>query len=271
MIYTITSKENKLVKMIKSLNHKKYREIEGKYFIEGIKIISEAIKQNIPLRDVIVCPEILNIVRGGEEFSETLIKNGLTINYIPENIFKEMCLTQTPQGVLAVISKKENDLNDIAFKTNGFYIVLDGIQDPGNLGTIIRTADAAGADAVILSEGCTDAYSPKVLRSTMGSVFRVNIYENINLEDALKKMKERGIKILVSSLNAEKYYFDEDFGNGTALVIGSEAHGARIIVQDLADSLIKIPMNEQLDSLNASVAAGILVYEKFRRTLKNHQ
>lgn len=254
--------------MIKSLNQKKYRESEGKYFIEGIKIVSEAIKQNISMEETFVCPEILNKVRGGKELCESLIEANLSINYIPENIFNEICSTETPQGVLAVISKPENNLNNLAFDRNGFYIVLDKVQDPGNLGTIIRTADAAGVDGMILSEGCTDVYNPKTLRSTMGSVFRVNIYENINLENALQKMKENGIKILASSINAQKYYFDEDFGNGTALVIGSEAHGISLTVQNLADSLIKIPMNEQIDSLNASVAAGILIYEKYRRSLK---
>jgi len=270
MLHTISSKDNKLIKIIKSLHQKKYRESEGKYFIEGIKIISEAIKQNIPLEEVIVCTEILNKVRGGEEVQETLGKLGLSINYVPKNIFNDICSTETPQGVLAVIAKKENDSNNMLIKPNGFYIVLDGIKDPGNLGTIIRTADAAGADGVILSQGCTDVYSPKTLRATMGSIFRTDIYENVNLEEVLTKLKKIGIRVLVSSVEAERYYFDEDFGNGTALIIGSEAHGVRTIVQNLADCLIKIPMNEKIDSLNASVAAGILIYEKFRRML-NYQ
>lgn len=268
MNYTITSKDNKFIKMVKSLNQKKYREFEEKYFIEGIKIISEAVKQKIKLEDIIICPEVLNKVRSGAEFGESLERTGYRINYVPEKIFNEICSTETPQGILAVISQKEYDLDSLALKTNGFYIVLDGISDPGNLGTIIRTADAAGADGVFLSDGCTDVFSPKTLRATMGSVFRVNVFENINLEDMLHKMKQNGIKILAASIDAKKLYFEEDFGIGTAVVIGSEAHGIRPVVQDLADSMIRIPMSEQIDSLNASVAAGILIYERFRRTWK---
>jgi len=116
-----------------------------------------------------------------------------------------------------------------------------------------------------------DVHSPKTLRSTMGSIFRVNIYENINLEKALAKMKEIGIRVVAASLEAEKYYYDEDFGNGTALAIGSEAHGVSSIVKNSADCLVKIPMKEQIDSLNASVAAGILIYEKYRRMLRNNE
>lgn len=271
MNYTITSRDNKFIKLIKSLNHKKYRESESKYFIEGIKIISEAIKQRIPVEDVVICPDILNKARGGIEFGETLERDEFRIHYVPENIFNDICSTETPQGVLAVISRGNYDLNNLIIKTDGFYIVLDGIQDPGNLGTIIRTADAVNADGIILSDGCTDAFSPKTLRSTMGSIFRVNVFENINLEDALQKMKRYKIKILASSLEAKKLYFEEDFGNGTAIVIGSESHGIRPAVLNLADSLIKIPMSEQIDSLNASVAAGILIYEKYRRVFEDYR
>lgn len=271
MLYTINSKDNKLVKMIKSLQQKKHREIEGKYFIEGIKIIAEAVKEKIHLEDVMICPEMLKKIRGGEEFYETLRRSNLSINYVPEKIFNEICSTETPQGILAVIAKNENDFNYENLKPEGFYIVLDRIQDPGNLGTVIRTADAAGVDGIILSEGCVDVHSPKTLRSTMGSIFRVNIYENINLEKALAKMKEIGIRVVAASLEAEKYYYDEDFGNGTALAIGSEAHGVSSIVKNSADCLVKIPMKEQIDSLNASVAAGILIYEKYRRMLRNNE
>jgi len=269
MLYTINSRDNKLVKMIKSLQQKKYREIEGKYFIEGIKIISEAVKEKIYLEDLIICPEILNSIRGGEEFHESLKNSNLSINYVPEKIFDEICSTKTPQGILAVIAKKEDDFNYVNLKPEGFYIVLDRIQDPGNLGTVIRTADAAGVDGIILSKECVDVYSPKTLRSTMGSIFRVNIYENINLEKALAKLKEIGIRVVAASLEAEKFYYDEDFGSGTALAIGSEAHGVSPIVTGLADCLVKIPMKEQIDSLNASVAAGILIYEKYRRMIRN--
>lgn len=267
MDYTITSKQNKLIKMIKSLHQKKFRDGESKYFVEGIKIISEAIKQNIYLEDVIVCPEILNKVTGGKEINRKLVESGVRISYVPENIFNEICSTDTPQGLLAVISKRYNDLSSTFYKQEGFYIILDGIQDPGNLGTIIRTADAACADGVILSEGCADVYGPKTLRATMGSIFRVKIFENKNLPEVLTEMKNVGLKVIVSSLEADKNYFEQDFDGGVALVIGNEAHGITPEVKSKADCLIKIPMKQEMDSLNASVAAGILIYERYRKVV----
>lgn len=264
MDYTITSRDNKLVKYIKSLHQRKFRDSDQKFFVEGIKITREALESGAHVPDVVICPEILERVSGGSDFLAYLGKGDLNVNSIPENIFKEISDTEAPQGVLALINKGLNDADKIDFNPGGIYLLLDGIQDPGNLGTILRTADAAGVNSILLSKGCADAYNPKTLRSTMGSIFRVNFYEKVDLCETALKMKQRGIRIIASSLEAGSNYADINYNNGIGLVIGSESNGVSPEMIEQADATVRIPMKSGIESLNASVAAGILLYEVLR-------
>lgn len=217
--------------------------------------------------------EISRLITMGREKAKEIIA-------VSQNVLNEISDTTTPQGILAVVKMKKYSLEDIVPEENDnlcdnikenpcrHYVILDGIQDPGNMGTIIRTADAAGFNGVIVSKGCVDLYNPKVLRSTMGSVFHIPVYFSDDLAETLDKLKSRAVKIYASHLNATKNYYEVDMTRNAAIIIGSEANGISDISVEMADELIKIPMPGKAESLNASVAAGLLMYETIRQRAK---
>lgn len=249
----ITSKSNEVIKHIKSLHQKKYRDEFGEFFVEGIKLVEEAIAEKMEISKIVICEEILK---------ETFGYGCFDIIYVNENVFNFISDTKTPQGILAVmkIPKNEENFGDIIF-------ALDNLQDPGNLGTIIRTLDCAGINTLLLSDGTVDLYNPKVIRSTMGAIFRVNCFENLNLKKKLIDLKEEGYKVVVTALDAEKYHYDLTFDEKYVIVIGNEAKGVGKEVQELADVKVKIPMLGRTESLNASVATSLMAYENVRRKM----
>lgn len=255
----ITSKDNEVIKEIKKLKEKKYR--ENKYIVEGIKMVNEAINEKASIDKIVFCNLDL----------EREIKNLNQFNYIEvsEKVFKELTDVVTPQGVLAVINKEsETDSIDIKrVDTSARYILaLDNLQDPGNLGTIIRTADAANLKQIIVSKDTVDAYSPKVIRATMGAIFRVKIIEVENLKETLLSLQKRNFKIVTTSLQTENSIYDIDYKN-KVVVIGNEANGVEKEIQDLSDYKVKIPMIGKTESLNAAVAASIMIYEYVRQSI----
>ena len=165
----------------------------------------------------------------------------------------------TPQGILAVIKKKKSSqiLGNVVF-------ALDNLQDPGNLGTIVRTLDCAGINSLFLSKGTVDLYNPKVIRSTMGAIFRVDCFEEVDLENKLLDLKEKGYKVVVTALDANIWHYDLDFKEKYVFIIGNEAKGVSKEIQNLADIKVKIPMLGRTESLNASVAASLIAYENVR-------
>lgn len=247
----ISSKDNSTIKEIKKLKEKKYR--KNMFIVEGIKMLEEAIaeKQNI----------YIIVIKEGVSLNIDLSNyNVLTVT---ENVFSILTDVENPQGVLAVISKREDKEIDV----NADYIIaLDGLQDPGNLGTIIRTLDSANLKQILVSKDTVDSYSPKVIRSTMGSIFRVNIIETDNLKESLKSLKQKGFETIVTSLDATESIYDIDY-NKKIVVIGNEANGVSKEIQEIADKKVKIPMLGKTESLNASVATGIMVYEYVRKKL----
>lgn len=255
----ITSKDNEVIKEMKKLKEKKYR--ENKYIVEGIKMVNEAINEKASIDKIVFCNLDL----------EREIKNLNQFNYIEvsEKVFKELTDVVTPQGVLAVINK-ESETDSIAIKgvdTSARYILaLDNLQDPGNLGTIIRTADAANLKQIIVSKDTVDAYSPKVIRATMGAIFRVKIIEVENLKETLLSLQKRNFKIVTTSLQTENSIYDIDYKN-KVVVIGNEANGVEKEIQDLSDYKVKIPMIGKTESLNAAVAASIMIYEYVRQSI----
>jgi TrmH family RNA methyltransferase len=295
----IYSSNNMLIKEVKFLKDRKNRKAKGQSFIEGIRIVEEALLANAEITSLFVSIELLNPgknftgdFKGGETIEiEKYIKRlentrlasvlskanqrGYSIYAIPDKLFKSISATETPQGILAVIPTKFYNLENIIertleqsteFQRNKIsLIILDGIQDPGNMGTIIRTADGAGFNGVILSKDCVDPYNPKVIRSTMGSIFYMPLYLSNNLSVTLNEIKDLGIKIYGAHLEGSVDYYKIDMTGNIAIIIGNEARGISSTSLCAADKLIKIPMPGRLESLNASVAAGILIYESFRQ------
>lgn len=260
----ITSKDNNLIKHIKKLKEKKYRDEYGEFIIEGAKIISEAIKEKMQISEIIICESC-----DKSELIETHLKYEMAkfeCIYVAQNIFKLISTVENSQGILAVI-KKNKDANKIDFSEN-FIIALDDVQDPGNLGTIIRTIDSAGLKQVIISKGTADCYNPKVVRSTMGAIFRVNVIECDNLVEALNNLKQNNFKIVITSLKSKKTLYETDL-NKKVVVFGNEANGVSKEVEKIADEKMIIPMLGKSESLNVSVSTSVVIYEYVRRIYKN--
>ena len=184
--------------------------------------------------------------------------------YVSEKIFLSLTNVVNPQGILAIVEKGKN-ANDIDYNEN-LFLVLDDIQDPGNMGTILRTADSLNFKQIIVSKDCADIYNPKVVRSTMGAIFRINIIESDDLVKTIKEMKKHKIKILSTSLQTDKTMYNVSYDK-TAIVIGNEANGVEKEIIDLTDEKIKIPMPGKTESLNASVATAVILYEAMRTQL----
>ena len=184
---------------------------------------------------------------------------------MPQNIFKLISEVEKPQGVLAII-EKNNKGEDINLNQE-IILALDDLQDPGNLGTIIRTADSVGLKQILISKGTTDPYNPKVIRSTMGAIFRVNIIECENLKETLKKLQNNNFKVMVTDLNTDKSIYDIKLQKNV-IIIGNEANGVSEEIKQMADTRVVIPMFGKTESLNASVATGVILYEYVRQKLK---
>jgi len=259
---TIKSRDNNLLKHIRKLKAKKYREEFGEYIIEGLRLVEEAFFANAPLKYCLYSENL----KGERALSllNHMNERGVPLYTVEENLLKDACETQNPQGIAAVVEKKEMKYKNMP-KHWDFIVMVDRIQDPGNLGTIIRTAHASGADALYMSEGTVDPYSPKVLRSTMGSIFHLPVIQCDDMVSYIEKVKSEGFKVYASSLEGSTEYYNLDYNQKTALIIGNEANGASQEILECADSLIKIPMPGGAESLNAAVAGGILMFEIVRQ------
>ena len=257
----ISSKDNSLVKHIKRLKEKKYRDEYGEYVIEGIKLIKEAVQENADIKHIVVCDGCDN-----SEMIESHLKYEmarLDFVYVPENIFKMISDVESPQGVLAVIGKPNKE--EMSFDED-IILALDDIQDPGNLGTILRTADSVGLKQILVSKGTADSYNPKVVRSTMGAIFRVKVIECDSLKETLKDLQKREYKVMCTSLKTKKNIYQVDYKK-KIIVIGNEANGVSKDILNLADEKVIIPMLGKTESLNASVATGVILYEYVRQKL----
>ncbi len=257
---SISSKENELIKHIKKLKDKKERDSSNEYVIEGIKLIQEAIQENVNIKQIIVCDDCDKTESIPKDLMYEIAKYDCI--YVTKKIFKYISEVQEPQGILAVIEKNNSD-RDIDY-TQDIIVALDDVQDPGNLGTILRTVDSIGLTQILVSKGTADSYNPKVVRSTMGAIFRIKIIECEDLEKTLKEIKKHKFKVVVTSLQTENSIYEINY-NKKVIVIGNEAKGVEKDIQELADEKIKIPMLGKTESLNASVATGIVLYEYVRQ------
>ena len=257
-IKDITSKDNSIFKIIKTLGKKKGRDESGLYLIEGPRLLEEAINHGVELQYILV-NENTDPPKGNLDCQILRITNSM---------FKEISDTVTTQGIIGIAKQNSISFEDLTLPTDPLIIILNGLQDPGNLGTIIRTAAAAKATAVILTEGTVDLYSSKVIRSTMGAAFQISIICGLDDKATIDWLKENNINILVADVNADEYYFNTHLKEAVALVIGNENKGPSPRWQEAAWQKIKIPIPGYTESLNASVAAGILIYDVIRQRLK---
>ena len=260
----ISSKDNELIKHIKKLKDKKYRDVSNEYIIEGVKLIEEAVNEKANIKKIIVCEDTTNTYEIPTHIRLEIAKYDCV--YVTEKIFNSITQVTNPQGIMAVIEKdiknKEIDYNQ------DIIVILDDVQDPGNLGTILRTVDSIGLNQIIVSKDTVDCFNSKVVRSTMGAIFRVRVIESENLIETIKTIKRHHFKLMVTSLQTENSIYDIKFDK-KIIVIGNESNGVSKEIQDIADERAKIPMLGKTESLNASVATGVVLYEYVRQKITN--
>lgn len=255
----ITSASNGKIKMIQNLRKKsKFRREEKLFIIEGIRLFEETPKHL--LKEVYVSENAENMQK------DRLI--GVKYEVVSDNIFASVSDTQTPQGILAVVHQPECSPEKILSAENPLLLILEDLQDPGNLGTILRTAEGAGVTGILMTKGCVDIYNPKVVRSTMGSIYRMPFAYLENEEEffrIFRQLKEKNIVSYGAALMESQDYDMYSYEKGTAFVIGNEGNGLTKTALSLCEKHVKIPMCGQLESLNAAVASSVLMYEAFRQ------
>lgn len=270
----ITSLANGKIKRLITLQDKsRTRNKEGLFLAEGIKMFEEAPFEH--LKEVYVNETLWRELeeerhRVLREKLHDCMKRTIPVEQVSEEVFKKASDTRTPQGILFVMEQFSYTMEEFLGKIKEkqaaggrapLFLLLEDIQDPGNLGTIIRTCEGAGADGVIMSKGTVDIYNPKTIRSTMGSLYRVPFLYTQELEKVIKLLQENGIKVYAAHLKGEKFFDEISYEGGGAFLIGNEGNGLRKETADLADSYLKIPMEGALESLNAAVAAALLLYQ----------
>lgn len=261
----ITSKDNANIKLYsKLLTSKKSRNEHNMFTLEGARIIIDAVNENSELYCVFLTES------AAEKYSEALdLLNekipDISIFYITDELSQKLSDTSTPQGIYAIVKKL--DKNNYADKilTDGKYIVLNNLQDPGNIGTIIRSADAVGINGLFLTNDCCDIYNPKLIRSTMGSLFRMNIWDDISIEEFLVLAKEKKIKTFAAVIDTDAISLtDSVFSGACAVVIGNEGNGLPQDVTNKCDNKLTIKMQGNINSLNAAMATGIIMWEMLK-------
>jgi RNA methyltransferase, TrmH family len=243
----IESNKNPQIKQWKKLHTKKERDKSRAFMIEGFHLVEEALKSDVVIQELIIS-ETTDIPSGWNV-------DDLSITIVTEKIMQEISDTDTSQGVAAVC--EQYSVNEGGKFSR--VLLIDAVQDPGNLGTMIRTADAAGIDAVIIGEGSVDVYNSKVIRSTQGSIFHIPIIKE-NLHDTILKLKQNGIKVYGTSLKNAVDYKQASVGDSFALIVGNEGNGVEPDLLEKTDQNLYIPIFGRSESLNVAVAAGILLY-----------
>ncbi|MBS5786747.1 MAG: RNA methyltransferase [Clostridioides difficile] len=258
MIKTITSRDNEKLKYTRSLLKAKNRNKESKFIVEGFRILSLALESGTKIDYIFINDDFEN-KEEHKKLLEEFESWDVDIYKTSNKNFNELVDTENTQGIIGVKSFKFKSLKE-SLTDQKFIVVLDRVQDPGNMGTIIRTADAAGVDAVVILKGSVDIYNPKVIRSTMGSIYSMNII-NSEEKEIVDVLNQKKFNIVSSYLDTDNYYDKTDYGSKVALVIGNEANGVSDYLVSKSDTLVKIPMYGSAESLNAAISSAILMYE----------
>ena len=254
----ITSARNERIRQVLELQEKsRTRRALGLFVVEGRRELEHCLEAGYELDSVFWCPEIL------PELPQELIGD-VPVSELTAELYGKIAYRGGTEGLVARVKARPHTLEDLTLKDNPLIVVLESVEKPGNLGAVFRSADAAGADAVIICDPLTDLYNPNLIRSSIGGVFTVQSAV-CDSASAISWLKARGMKILTAQLQDSSWYYDVDMKGGTAIVIGTEATGLTEQWREAADAHIRIPMLGALDSLNASVSAAILLFESVRQ------
>ena len=284
-IEQITSAQNPKIKNLLLLQEKsKARREQGLFVVEGRRELEHCLEAGYTVRTLFVCPEIYGDIDSAENYflcsspknqfpaeSETAPSflrhpshEEASVIEIPEQLYRKVAYRESTEGIIAEVEYKSLKLEDLQLPENPLVMVLESVEKPGNLGAVLRSADAAGVDAVIFCDPLTDLYNPNLIRASIGAVFTVPTVA-VSSEEAIAFLKARDIQILTAQLQDSSLYYDIDMRRGTALVMGTEATGLTDVWRKAASAHIRIPMLGRLDSLNVSVSAAILLFEAVRQ------
>ena len=269
----VTSAQNPKIKNLLLLQEKsRARREQGLFVVEGRRELEHCLEGGYAVHTVFYCPSIIgegafsvaDMMADAPENASFSVMEGVQYIEIPEQLYKKVAYRDSTEGIIAEVEYKAQNLEDLQLPDNPLIVVLESVEKPGNLGAVLRSADAAGADAVLIGDPLTDLYNPNLIRASIGAVFTVPVVAAPSA-DIIAFLKARGIQILTAQLQDSSFYYDVDMRRGTAIVMGTESTGLTQVWRQAADAHIRIPMLGRLDSLNVSVSAAILLIEAVRQ------
>ena len=261
-VESVTSAQNRKVKTLLALQEKaRLRKEMGLFVVEGRRELEHCVRAGFEIDTLFYCPEIVGL---GAVSSGSILEKAGQIIEVPKELYEKIAYRGGTEGMIAEVQVRERDLEGLELRENPLVVVLEGVEKPGNLGAVLRSADASGADAVLICDPLTDLYNPNLIRASIGAVFTVPTV-CCGSQEAISWLKEHNIKIYTAQLQDSSWYYDTDMRGGTAIVVGTEATGLTDAWREAADAHIRIPMLGELDSLNASVSAAVLLFEAVRQ------
>lgn len=264
MTELITSAQNPKIKKLLALQQKSSeRRSEGLFVVEGRREIEHCIEAGYEIDTVFVCPSVMPD-SDRASWAPDQVGGDIRVFEVSASVYDKIAYRAGTEGVIAEVKAKSLSLKDLALSENPLIVVLESVEKPGNLGAVLRSADASGADAVIVCDPLTDLYNPNLIRSSIGAIFTVPCVA-CSSDECIDFLKSKGISILTAQLQDSELYYDSDMKKGVAIVMGTESTGLTDIWRKAADAHIRIPMLGRLDSLNVSVSAAILLYEAVRQ------
>jgi len=255
---------NPQIKYLLTLQRRRHRTQAQAYLLEGVRLVEMALTANAPLQTVFYSPKLLANDRGRALY-QAVTGQGIKTVQITDALMRQIAGTENPQGILAVATMLQVDYRQIPVSDTALFVVVDRVQDPGNLGTIIRTADGAGSTAVFLLPGTVDLYNLKTIRATMGSLFNLPVIEVADPAALFTWLQAQGVKVYLTALTGAQLYDILDYTGPTAFVVGNEANGIDRALQRYANATVKLPLPGKAESLNVAIATGILLYEALRQ------
>lgn len=262
----ITSSANEQVKAIRKLREKKYRSESGTYYIEGIRLVLEALTQPERVKTLIYAPELLESPTADEAVQKAA-QSGVKLLEVSSSVFEGFSLKEGPMGLAAVVQQSWSNLTQINPARMGVWVGLDSVADPGNLGTIMRTADAVAAQGLFLIDHCTDPYDPAAIRASMGAVFSLQLIK-LSTAEFLAWKSEHQVRILGTSDASQTDYEDAHYPPNMILLMGSERQGLQNALMAGCDRVVSMPMAGKSDSLNLAVATGVMLYQIYSQHRK---
>lgn len=260
----ISSRSNRVVKYLKSLGLARNRQRDGRFLIEGVRIVEEAVEREGCVEKLIVTPQALHNDRVAA-MVESANEAGVDIMWVADRVMDYISETKTTQGIMAQVRPVQFTEDDLEKGQIPIVVVAHMLQDPGNIGTLIRVAEAAGIGGVVTTPGTVNFYNPKALRATMGSIFRIPSIKTDSLEGFIDRFKKKGYRIAAAMVSVKTRYFDLDYSEPTVLILGQEGTGLPVEAYNLTDTQISIPMATMIDSLNVAGAASVILYEAVRQ------